>query len=74
MRHRQAPPWSINGSSYPALPDEPSRWDKFLVAENLEGKDLRNNPKVRDFIVKYSRTYFIPTKVLKWYGMDFDEI
>jgi hypothetical protein len=73
MRHRQNPAWSLNGSSYPELPIQPSQWEKFLLAENMEEKDaLKQNPKVLAFLIKNCRTYFVPTKVLKLYGMDWD--
>jgi hypothetical protein len=62
--------WSIRGSSHLDIPDQPSRWEKFLEAEHLDEKDLKKkNPKVLDFVVKNHRTYFVPTKILKMYGM-----
>ncbi len=74
MRHRQHPAWSISGSSYPVVPDEPSRWDQFLLKENIEEQDFGANPKVLDFILKNARHYFVPTKVLKLYGLDHEEV
>lgn len=69
----QPPSWSINGSSYPSIPDESTKWEIFLLAENIADKDIRNNPKVLDFITKYARTYFVPTKVLKLYGAYYED-
>ena len=70
----QNPAWSINGTVYPELPNEPSRWDQFLAAERLDEKDaLKKNPKVKDFVAKHHRSFFVPTKVLKVYGMDWTD-
>jgi hypothetical protein len=66
----QHPGWSINSGSYATLPYEISRWEKFLEAENLDEKDLKNNnPKVMDFIKKNAEKFYVPTKVLKMYGV-----
>lgn len=76
MAHRpkahQQPGWSLTGGSYAGLPYERSRWEKFLEAEHLDESDLGNNPKVLDFLVKNAHTYFVPTKVLRMYNMEFD--
>lgn len=69
----QSPGWSLNGAAHIDIPNEPTRWDKFLLAEKIKDNDLDNNPKVRAFIAKNARTYFVPTKVLKMYGMDGDD-
>lgn len=73
LKPHQFPSWSINLGSYPELSNEPSRWEKFLEAENLDEKDVKkNNPKVREFVVKHYRSYFVPMKVLKMYGMEYE--
>ena len=72
-KHHRQHSWSVNGSSYPAVPDQPSHWELFLAAEGLDEKNLSNNPKVLKFILKYARTYFIPTKILKLYGQDYED-
>lgn len=69
----QQPSWSIRGGSFAALPYELSRWEKFLQKENLEEEDVKkNNPKVLDFIKENAEKFYVPTKVLKMYGMNFD--
>ena len=55
------------------MPYEMSRWEKFLLAENLDENNLTRNPKVRDFVIKHARSYFVPVKVLRMYGMDFED-
>lgn len=71
LKAHQYPSWSLSAGSFTGIPNEPSRWEKFLEAENLDEKDVRkNNPKVLDFVIKNYRQYFVPTKVLKMYGMD----
>jgi hypothetical protein len=69
----QHPGWTIKGVANFDVPNELTRWEKFLLAEQISDKELWNNPKVMKFIVKYARTYFVPTKVLQMYGMDWDE-
>jgi len=69
----QPPSWSLNGSSYPALPNLPSKWEQFLLAENIAEQDFGTNPKVLDFVIKNSRHYFVPTKVLRLYGLDYED-
>lgn len=73
MRYKNNPAWSLNGSSY-TIPDELSHWEKFLEAEQIAEQDFGSNPKVLDFLVKNARHYFVPTKVLKLYGMDLEDI
>jgi hypothetical protein len=73
LAHRKghtSPAWSLQG--YPDIPDEPCHWELFLITEGIEAKDFENNPKVLDFIVKHARTYYVPTEVLKMWGMDED--
>ena len=72
MRHRNFPAWSINGGTY-IIPDQPSKWEQFLEAENIAEQDFGSNPKVLEFAVKNARHYFIPTKVLRMYGLDFED-
>jgi hypothetical protein len=36
----------------------------------MEEDNVRDNPKVLDFILKNSHLYFVPTKVLKAYKME----
>jgi hypothetical protein len=67
------PKWSINGNILPDIPDTPTHWEQFLEAEHIEEKDFKNNKKVLDFIHKYVRIYFIPTKVLRMYGEDWND-
>lgn len=66
----QSPAWSLKG--YPIISDEPSRWEKFLIAENIEEKDLGSDPKVLKFITENAEKFYVPTAVLKMYGMDYD--
>jgi len=66
----QSPGWSINGSIYTDVPNELTHWEKFLIDEEISTKDIENNPKVIVFISKNSHLYFIPTAVLKMYGVD----
>jgi len=74
MAYGKPPAWSLNGGQYTDVPPEPSRWDQFLAAENLEEQDaLKHNPKVREFVVRNHRTFFVPTKVLKMYHMDWND-
>ena len=68
----QQPGWSIKGSAYAALPSEPSRWEKFLIAEGIEEKDFGKNPKVMKFVKENVDKFYVPTKVLKMYNMDYD--
>ena len=73
MQRKTPPAWSLNGGNYPDLPVEPSRWEQFLASEGLKEQDIKShNPKVRDFVVRNFRTYFVPMKVLKMYGLDWD--
>lgn len=65
----QCPSWSINGNSSEDIPPEPNHWDKFIEAEHLEDKDLKNNPKVLSYILKIYEDFYVPTKVLKMYGI-----
>jgi hypothetical protein len=70
---RQVPAWSINGGNYPTIPDEPSRWDQFLAAEGLDEDGLKHSSKVQKFVVQHYRTYFIPVKILKMYGLEWPD-
>jgi hypothetical protein len=65
---QQQPGWSINGNSYPILSYEPSRWEKFLIAEQIEEKDFNSNPKVLKFVKENWDKFYVPEKVLKMYG------
>ena len=47
-----------------------THWELFLIAEGIEEDKAIGNPKVLDFIVKNSHLYFVPTKVLKAYKME----
>ena len=60
--------WSITG--YPEIPDEGTHWERFLEAEHIEEKDIDDNPKVLDFIVKNAHRFYVPTVVLKMYDME----
>ena len=64
--------WSLVGGGYPEVPNELTKWELFLLAEGLEEDNVRNNPKVLDFILKNAHKFYVPTKVLKMYGADFD--
>lgn len=68
----QQPGWSINGCSYSGLPVEPIRWEKFLLSEHIAEEDVRDNPKVLKFVKEHAERFYVPTKVLKMYGMDFE--
>lgn len=72
MGYKNHPSWSLKGASY-TVPDQLSQWELFLLTEGISDKDLNNNPKVLKFILKNVRTYFIPTKILKLYGQDYDD-
>lgn len=72
-KSHQMPAWSLVSGTYPGVPDEPSKWEKFLLAEQIDEKDAGDNPKVLAFILKNCRTYFVPTKVLKLYGLDHED-
>lgn len=78
MRYRpkphQSPKWSLNGVAQIDVPNEPSRWEKFLLEEQIEDKDIGSDPRVLKFLMKNYRTYFVPTKVLKMYGMEWEEM
>lgn len=69
-RHQQ-PSWSMNGN-YSEFPNEPCRWEKFLLAENIAEQDLKKNPKVFKFVQENADKFYVPTKVLKMYGMNWD--
>ena len=72
-KHHRQHSWSVNGSSYPVVPDQPSHWELFLAAEKLDEQELgRNNPLVMKFILQNSQRFYVPTKILKMYGVDFD--
>lgn len=73
MGKGKSPAWSLNGSSCPDIPNELSRWEKFIEAEHLEDKDLKNNKKVLDFILNNYRQYYVPTKVLRMYGREWSD-
>jgi hypothetical protein len=65
----QSPAWSIKGG-FTEIQSELSRWEKFLLAENIEEKDVKkNDPKVMDFIKQNADKFYVPTKVLKMYGV-----
>lgn len=64
------PAWSIKGCIYEDIPNELSHWELFLIAEGIEEDKAIGNPKVLEFIVKNSHLYFVPTKVLKAYKME----
>lgn len=68
----QCPSWSIKGGAHLDIPDGPTQWEKFLIAENLEESNIGNNSKVLKFIQKNWDKLYIPTKVLKMYGMDWE--
>lgn len=67
---QQSPRWSIKGSACIDVPNEPTRWELFLLAENLEDSKLDNNSKVLKFVKQNWDKFYIPTNVLKMYGMD----
>ena len=70
VRHR----WSIGSTNYPEVPNEPTMWERFLLAEGLEEDHLpHNNPKVMLFIMKNAQRFYVPTKVLKLYGAYFHD-
>lgn len=48
------------------------QWEKFLLAENIADEEIRNNDKVEAFIRKNADTFYIPTTVLKAYGMNWE--
>lgn len=68
----QCPSWSIKGGSYIAIPDEITKWELFLLEENIEESNVGNNSKVAKFVQKNWDKFYIPTKVLKMYGMDWE--
>ena len=70
MGKGKSPAWSIKGCIYEDIPNELSHWELFLLAEGMEEDNVRDNPKVLDFILKNSHLYFVPTKVLKAYKME----
>ena len=70
MGKGKSPAWSIKGCIYEDIPDIPTHWELFLEAEGIEEDNVRDNPKVLDFILKNSHLYFVPTKVLKAYKME----
>jgi hypothetical protein len=53
-------------------PTDMCQWEKFLLAENISEQDIKNNPKVLKFISKNADKFYVPTKVLKMYGFDFE--
>lgn len=69
-RHQQ-PAWSMKGNCS-EFPIEISRWEKFLIAENIEEQDFKSNPKILKFIRENVDKFYVPTKVLKMYGFNWD--
>jgi len=68
----QQPGWSIKGNLSVAIPNEMCQWEKFLLAENIADEEIGNNDKVEAFIRKNADTFYIPTTVLKAYGMNWE--
>lgn len=68
----QSPGWSIKGGANSTIPNELTNWEKFLIAEDLDESRLGNNAKVLGFLQKNWDKFYIPTKVLKMYGMDYE--
>jgi hypothetical protein len=70
----QSPAWSIKGGSANVdIPVGPTMWEKFLVEEELEEDSIRsNNTKVLLFIQVNLEKYYIPTRILKMYNMDWE--
>lgn len=68
----QQPGWSIRGRANIDVPNELTKWELFLLAENLDDGKIGNNAKVLKFIQKNFDKFYIPTKVLKMYGMDWE--
>lgn len=68
----QSPGWSIKGGANLTVPNEPTKWELFLLEENLDENKVGNNAKVLGFLQKNWDKFYIPTKVLKMYGMDWD--
>lgn len=68
----QQPKWSMKTGGYIDVPNLPTQWELFLAAEQIEEKDLKNNPKVARFVQKYLDKFYIPTVVLKMYNADYD--
>jgi len=65
----QQPSWSIKGSGNVQIPIEPSRWEKFLLAEGIDEQDCKGNPKVMQFVKEHADRFYVPTKVLKMFGV-----
>lgn len=68
----QSPGWSIKGGAHIDVPNELTKWEKFLLEEDLDESKIVNNAKVLKFINKNWDKFYIPTSVLKMYGMDWD--
>lgn len=69
----QSPGWSLKGQSHAANPPtEPCRWDKFLEEEKIEEKDIGTDAKVWRFVKHNYDKFYIPTKVLKMWNMDYE--
>lgn len=68
----QQPKWSMKTGGYIDVPNLPTKWELFLISENLEEGKLSNNSKVLTFVEKYWDKFYIPTAVLKMYGRDWE--
>jgi hypothetical protein len=69
-RRRGNPNWGRTLDSYPPMPVSLSGWDLLLYSLNLREPEALKSPKVREYVVKYHRNRFVPTKVLEHFGMD----